>query len=493
MDSTSVEKKKPFTRFGEFELLKAIAIIFITMLEEENKMRKLIATLLAAIMLLACIPAMAEENVPDPGYFSEEMGLNLDFSAITDKCENLVSIELEGVMGHDPYLAIASVYYYLLPRESVMEIVDLYYQTDDEEERDAITQIYNALMGRIGYILVTDDPDQESVVKGIDIQSADGLLSEEFATLDNWHYYYIGGIPDELLAVYDAPEAEGMEEAAEKKGKDVAEIERLHAALIEALKAREVKAPVDPSGVLIGQTLSFVTTDLDGNEVRSEDLFKDNSITMVNFWGTWCPACVNEMAELAQLHTRLREKGCGIVGLEYEKKPMEEVREAAEAILANNGVAYPNAICPADLSIRKSFVGYPTSLFVDSEGRIVTYPIVGAAIDQYESTIDKLLAGESVDVKTDTGASVNGDNKYRVYVYDEEGNPVEGVLIQFCDDSTCAFQPTDPEGVATFKVDVEKVYEVHVLQAPEGFRQDEESYKTLETYSDVTIFLEKAE
>ena len=140
-----------------------------------------------------------------------------------------------------------------------------------------------------------------------------------------------------------------------------------------------------------------------------------------------------------------------------------------------------------------SFVGFPTSLFVDSEGRIVTYPIVGAAINQYESTIDKLLAGESVDVKTDTGASVNGDNKYRVYVYDENNDPVQGVLIQFCDDTTCAFRPTDADGVATFKVDSEKVYEVHVLQAPEGFRQDEESYKTLDTYSDVTIFLEKAE
>ena len=136
---------------------------------------------------------------------------------------------------------------------------------------------------------------------------------------------------------------------------------------------------------------------------------------------------------------------------------------------------------------------FPTTVFVDSEGRILTYPIVGAAVEQYEPTVEALLAGESADVVTGTGAVANGDNKYCVYVYDTDGNPVEGAFIQFCDDATCAFQPTDANGLAEFRVDVEKVYEVHVVQAPEGFRQDERSYETLDSYSDVNIFLEKAE
>ena len=42
-------------------------------------------------------------------------------------------------------------------------------------------------------------------------------------------------------------------------------------------------------------------------------------------------------------------------------------------------------------------------------------------------------------------------------------------------------------------MDAEKVYEVQVIQAPEGFRQDERSYETLDCYSDVKIILEKAE
>ena len=38
----------------------------------------------------------------------------------------------------------------------------------------------------------------------------------------------------------------------------------------------------------------------------------------------------------------------------------------------------------------------------------------------------------------------------------------------------------------------EKAYDVHVLMPPEGYAADDGVYKTLDTYSDVNIFLEKA-
>ena len=80
----------------------------------------------------------------------------------------------------------------------------------------------------------------------------------------------------------------------------------------------------------------------------------------------------------------------------------------------------------------------------------------------------------------------------RYIVYDMDGNPVEGAVIQLCDEVTCAFQPTDASGIATFSVEEQKVYDIHVLMAPEGYAPDDSVYKTLDTYSDVNIFLEKA-
>ena len=47
--------------------------------------------------------------------------------------------------------------------------------------------------------------------------------------------------------------------------------------------------------------------------------------------------------------------------------------------------------------------------------------------------------------------------------------------------------------MATFQVDAPKVYDVHVGKVPEGYQSSDETYKTLDTYSDMDIFISKAE
>ena len=41
--------------------------------------------------------------------------------------------------------------------------------------------------------------------------------------------------------------------------------------------------------------------------------------------------------------------------------------------------------------------------------------------------------------------------------------------------------------------DRQKVYEIHLLKVPEGYKPDTNVYNTPDIYSDVNIFLEKAE
>ena len=89
-----------------------------------------------------------------------------------------------------------------------------------------------------------------------------------------------------------------------------------------------------------------------------------------------------------------------------------------------------------------------------------------------------------------TGAVKNDIGAYRVIVSDRDGNPVEGAVVQFCDDKSCAFQPTGADGAAVFSVDEQGIYEVHVLTVPDEYVPDEEVYKTLDTYCDVNIILD---
>mgnify|MGYP002561723304 CR=1 FL=1 len=50
---------------------------------------------------------------------------------------------------------------------------------------------------------------------------------------------------------------------------------------------------------------AFEGKDLDGNTVKSDELFSGNAVTVVNFWFTTCNPCVGELADLDALNREL--------------------------------------------------------------------------------------------------------------------------------------------------------------------------------------------
>ena len=72
-------------------------------------------------------------------------------------------------------------------------------------------------------------------------------------------------------------------------------------------------------------------------------------------------------------------------------------------------------------------------------------------------------------------------------VLDEDGNPVQGVAMQFCSDTACMLGETDETGTVVFN---EKMghYTVHILEAPEEYAVDNAEF-TLEEFCDLTIIL----
>lgn len=440
-------------------------------------MKRIFATCLGILMLLSCLPSLAE------GTYYEEFGLALDFSAIQEKTQNYLELHNNRVMSVEPFVSCIRVCYYALPREEAEALVSAINSADDDDEFE---KLYASLIGRgyrIASIIVTDAGSLEEA--GMADPRFGSEAVTEFGTQGGYHYFCVNDPIDKLTPLYDAGEV--LSEA------DIADIRVIQSELLKQLRTAELSEPVMFGTSFIGQTIRFDSVDLDGNPVSSADLFKDNRITMVNLWGTWCDNCLAEMGELAELHTRLRGKGCGIVGVEYEHKPIEEVAGVARQILADKGVGYPNVLIPEDDPIFDRVSNYPTSFFVDSEGTILTTPVIGAYISDYEPTIDGLLAGEAVDAAADTGETENDSGAYRVIVSDPNGDPVKGAVIQFCDDDVCSFQRTDAEGVAAFTVEAQKVYEVHVLKVPEGYVGADDIYHTPETFSDVGIVLEKAD
>ena len=448
-------------------------------------MKRFLAMLLAALMLLSGLSALAED-----GTFYEEMGFALDFDDIQAKTQNCVELQRIGVDMHEPFAAMMIVVYYALPEATVKSVEAEIANAGDDMEKAMLNFALQAMGSDVGIIIVTN---AESLADtGIRWPLPEEFGVTEFGAVGDYHWYYISEPVNELLDSIDEMGKTGEAEIDPETTKQatLADTEMIRAEMLKKLEAVQLTEPVDNDTGHVGEVLSFRTTDLDGNPVSSEDLFRNNKITMVNIWGTWCINCMNY---LAALHTRLQEKGCGVVGVEYEGEPIEgEMADEARRVMAQYGTNYPNVVIPEDNPIFNEVTGYPTSFFVDSAGRILTYPIAGAAVELYEPTIDKLLAGEAAEVAPEADVTANDSGAYRVIVRDEDGNPVKGAVVQFCDDTTCSLQKTKADGVATFATEEQKVYEVHVLKVPEGYAADEGIYKTLETFSDVNVTLKKA-
>jgi len=134
----------------------------------------------------------------------------------------------------------------------------------------------------------------------------------------------------------------------------------------------------------------FETTDIYGNPVTSDELFSKNTVTMINIWTSWCTYCVMEMPELEKLYKEFQEKNCGIIGLLYDGTGDSAVQEAKN-IISDCEVTYP-VILPFDGFMQMFPVqGFPTSLFVDSEGNVVGSSIIGADIERYPEAMKEAL------------------------------------------------------------------------------------------------------
>ena len=141
---------------------------------------------------------------------------------------------------------------------------------------------------------------------------------------------------------------------------------------------------------------AFEGKDLDGNTVKSDELFSANAVTVVNFWFTTCNPCVGELAELDALNKELAEKGGSLIGVNTFTLDGDEaaISEAKDA-LAKKGATYQNVYFDSDGEAGKfttNIFAYPTTYVVDRSGNIVGEPIVGAITEKKQAeTLQKLI------------------------------------------------------------------------------------------------------
>ena len=144
--------------------------------------------------------------------------------------------------------------------------------------------------------------------------------------------------------------------------------------------------------------LNIDTVSLEGESVTSAE-FKDNTLTILNIWATWCPPCVVELPHLKEISEIFSDKGVQVVGVLQDGikelgVPDESTIENAKILLAAAEAEYM-VILP-DETLALEFINhmqyFPTTFFLDSNGEVVRTVIGANDAESWEAIINEVLA-----------------------------------------------------------------------------------------------------
>ena len=131
----------------------------------------------------------------------------------------------------------------------------------------------------------------------------------------------------------------------------------------------------------------FSAEDIEGNKIDNS-IFKENKVTLVNVWATWCGPCVNELPEIQKVYSELKDQGIGVVGIVADGN---DAKDTAKELIELDSLTY-KIIIP-DSNLEKKLIstlrGFPTSYVVDSEGKILGMKLGGMNAEGFKAFIEQ--------------------------------------------------------------------------------------------------------
>jgi peroxiredoxin len=111
--------------------------------------------------------------------------------------------------------------------------------------------------------------------------------------------------------------------------------------------------------------LEFSLLDINEREVSISD-FK-GKIIFLNFWTTWCPSCLNEMASMEKLHKSFKDRGFVMVTINM-REPAQRVRR----FLKEHNLTFMTLLdSKGEVASRFGIRAIPTTFILDKEGKVL--------------------------------------------------------------------------------------------------------------------------
>ena len=188
------------------------------------------------------------------------------------------------------------------------------------------------------------------------------------------------------------------------EGKDLENYNKMAEAvpeLIESISTEDFN-PEDIKPIIdtdeLKKYITFDTHTLEGEAINST-VFGDYDLTMVNFWGTYAIDNSNEQAVLEEVYQYclgLKDKKVNVINAIVDT-PSEENEKIVKELKTEAGGTFTTIVMDEVLAnwAVENLEGVPTTIFVNSEGKIISDQIKGAKSAQtYIDDIEYYLASE---------------------------------------------------------------------------------------------------
>ena len=359
-------------------------------------MKRVSAVILVSLMLASVQNPVCAEEAKDKPISAPKAGFSYVIPEKYQNTEGQVEFEGGGPLSlADPYVVYTGLSYYAV-RDDELEAYEEYLQafedaaSNGEEIPEPPKEEWSSFgeYGEVFSIYGLDGGKGEEELRTFlkkSGKSVDELsLCEEIGKEGDFTFY---------LVQFDGDEAE-KEANRTGMGDLYDEYCDLRADKETFLSGLTLSEPERVKPAEIGQTVSFSTTDLQGNTVSSDEVFSGNKVNMINLWATWCGPCKGEIPELAKMSGELKDKDCRLIGICLDAAKEGKAEEAI-SILSNAGADYLNLVGTDEINAIFPSVSIPVTFFVDSNGRILTEPVVGAHVDEYPKRLEEALAAVS--------------------------------------------------------------------------------------------------
>jgi len=163
---------------------------------------------------------------------------------------------------------------------------------------------------------------------------------------------------------------------------------------------RQLQHTGDPSIINLGQKApEFSIKDESGRLVKLSDF--RGKVVFVNFWGTWCPSCVDEMPEIQKLYERFKGRKFEMLEVSIDND-WPEIHQ----FYKDHNLSLPTYLDPGhQIATLYKVYKFPETFLISGNGNVVSHtwyehwadPRVVAKVENLINQADATKQGDATD------------------------------------------------------------------------------------------------